>query len=330
MNNTYGLNIGGIKMKVNISQLLTKRLNKVDDNFKHYSDDMAYLTLTTRNDNALKDLLSIQLLRNAKGETVARELSRLDLAVLEENVLTDIIKLKSVYVQDFEAHPTQAESNAIKAIKKDLEDNLNKITHPPKSWTYRVSDQAKLHFAAIYIDVDAKEKFELPETKSMFLKEYPELKEGDLVYKSIARHRLDQDQSIEGIVEPKLYESVFEPLLTSDPDLVVKKGGIETLYTGKYTDFKVTVYLQVFEVGYFDETEVVDEVEVETISTDSEGDVVVTDEVIEAAATAELEKKEDNQDKKDKKKKDSKKNNKKDDKKKDSKKSNKKKDKKKK
>lgn len=327
-------------MDVNISQLLTKRLNKVDDNFKHYSDDMAYLTLTTRNDNALKDLLSIQLLRNAKGETVARELSRLDLAVLEENVLTDIIKLKSVYVQDFEAHPTQAESNAIKAIKKDLEDNLNKITQPPKSWTYRVSEQAKLHFAAIYIDVDAKEKFELPETKTLFLREYPELKEGDLVYKSIARHRLDQDQSIEGIVEPKLYESVFEPLLTSDPDLVVKKGSIDTLYTGKYTDFKVTVYLQVFEVGYFDETEVVDEVEVETISTDSEGNVVVTDEVIEAAATAEPEKKEDKKDKKKKdkdNKKDSKKNNKKDDKKKDKKdnkkdgkKSNKKKDKKKK
>ena len=144
-------------MKVNVTELLKKRLNKFDDNFKHYGDDMAYLTLTSRNDSTLKDLLGVQLLRNSDKETVAREIARLDLAILDNNVLTDIIKLKSVYIQDFEQNPTVEESNAIKAIKRDIEDNLNKIVNPPKSWTYTVSESAKLHFAAIYVDVQAKE-----------------------------------------------------------------------------------------------------------------------------------------------------------------------------
>ena len=245
-------------MKVNVTELLKKRLNKFDDNFKHYGDDMAYLTLTSRNDSTLKDLLGIQLLRNSDKETVAREIARLDLAILDNNVLTDIIKLKSVYIQDFEQNPTVEESNAIKAIKRDIEDNLNKIVNPPKSWTYTVSESAKLHFAAIYVDVQAKKKFELPATKTEFLKSHPELKEGDLVYKSIFRHREARDYSIEEIIEPRLQTAVFNPILEEHSDIYIKKGDIEELYKGKYDDFKVQVYLQTYEIGQGSEPEEVE------------------------------------------------------------------------
>ncbi|RZI02691.1 hypothetical protein [Staphylococcus condimenti] len=254
-------------MNVKVTDLLKKRLNKLDKNFKHFGDDLAYLTLTSRNDGALKDLLGIQLLRNSDSETVAREIARLDLAILNNNELNNIIKLKSVYVQDFEQNPTVEESNAVKAIKRDIEDNLNKIVNPPKSWTYTVAEDAKLHFAAIYVDVQAKKKFELPETKTEFLKRYPELKEGDLVYKSIFRHREARDYSIEEIIEPRLQSAVFNPILDNNSDIYIKKGDIEELYKGKYKDFKVQVYLQTYEVGQGPEPEDVeiDEDVIETV-----------------------------------------------------------------
>lgn len=254
-------------MNVKVTDLLKKRLNKLNKNFKHFGDDLAYLTLTSRNDGTLKDLLGIQLLRNSDSETVAREIARLDLAILNNNELNNIIKLKSVYVQDFEQNPTVEESNAVKAIKRDIEDNLNKIVNPPKSWTYTVAEDAKLHFAAIYVDVQAKKKFELPETKTEFLKLYPELKEGDLVYKSIFRHREARDYSIEEIIEPRLQSAVFNPILDNNSDIYVKKGDIEELYKGKYKDFKVQVYLQTYEVGQGPEPEDVeiDEDVIETV-----------------------------------------------------------------
>ena len=254
-------------MNVKVTDLLKKRLNKLNKNFKHFGDDLAYLTLTSRNDGTLKDLLGIQLLRNSDSETVAREIARLDLAILNNNELNNIIKLKSVYVQDFEQNPTVEESNAVKAIKRDIEDNLNKIVNPPKSWTYTVAEDAKLHFAAIYVDVQAKKKFELPETKTEFLKLYPELKEGDLVYKSIFRHREARDYSIEEIIEPRLQSAVFNPILDNNSDIYIKKGDIEELYKGKYKDFKVQVYLQTYEVGQGPEPEDVeiDEDVIETV-----------------------------------------------------------------
>lgn len=296
-------------MKVNVTELLKKRLNKFDDNFKHYGDDMAYLTLTSRNDSTLKDLLGIQLLRNSDKETVAREIARLDLAILDNNVLTDIIKLKSVYIQDFEQNPTVEESNAIKAIKRDIEDNLNKIVNPPKSWTYTVSENAKLHFAAIYVDVQAKKKFELPATKTEFLKSHPELKEGDLVYKSIFRHREARDYSIEEIIEPRLQTAVFNPLLEEHSDIYIKKGDIEELYKGKYDDFKVQVYLQTYEIGQGPEPEEVevDEEVVETVDVkpeEVEASIEVDEIIKEARVNQESTSKDDNKKDKDSKKQD--------------------------
>lgn len=308
-------------MKVNVTELLKKRLNKFDDNFKHYGDDMAYLTLTSRNDSTLKDLLGIQLLRNSDKETVAREIARLDLAILDNNVLTDIIKLKSVYIQDFEQNPTVEESNAIKAIKRDIEDNLNKIVNPPKSWTYTVSESAKLHFAAIYVDVQAKKKFELPATKTEFLKSHPELKEGDLVYKSIFRHREARDYSIEEIIEPRLQTAVFNPILEEHSDIYIKKGDIEELYKGKYDDFKVQVYLQTYEIGQGSEPEEVevDEEVVETVDVKPEEveASIEVDEIIKEARvnqenTSKDDTSKDKDSKKDKKKKSEKTENKKD------------------
>ncbi|WP_207214683.1 hypothetical protein, partial [Staphylococcus condimenti] len=135
------------------------------------------------------------------------------------------------------------------------------------SWTYTVAEDAKLHFAAIYVDVQAKKKFELPETKTEFLKRYPELKEGDLVYKSIFRHREARDYSIEEIIEPRLQSAVFNPILDNNSDIYIKKGDIEELYKGKYKDFKVQVYLQTYEVGQGPEPEDVeiDEDVIETV-----------------------------------------------------------------
>ena len=308
-------------MKVNVTELLKKRLNKFDYNFKHYGDDMAYLTLTSRNDSTLKDLLGIQLLRNSDKETVAREIARLDLAILDNNVLTDIIKLKSVYIQDFEQNPTVEESNAIKAIKRDIEDNLNKIVNPPKSWTYTVSESAKLHFAAIYVDVQAKKKFELPATKTEFLKSHPELKEGDLVYKSIFRHREARDYSIEEIIEPRLQTAVFNPILEEHSDIYIKKGDIEELYKGKYDDFKVQVYLQTYEIGQGPEPEEleVDEEVVETVDVKPEEveasievDEIIKEARVNQANTSKDDTSKDKNSKKDKKKKSEKTENKKD------------------
>ncbi|CAL29091.1 hypothetical protein [Staphylococcus carnosus] len=312
-------------MKLNVTDLLKKRLNKLDKNFKHFGDDLAYLTLTSRNDGTLKDLLGIQLLRNSDSETVAREIARLDLAILDNNELSNIIKLKSVYVQDFEQNPTVEESNAVKSIKRDIEDNLNKIVNPPKSWTYTVSEDAKLHFAAIYVDVQAKKKFELPETKTEFLKLYPELKEGDLVYKSIFRHREARDYSIEEIIEPRLQSAVFNPILDNNSDIYIKKGDIEELYKGKYKDFKVQVYLQTYEVGQGPEPEDVeiDEAVIETVDfepNEVEATIEVDEIVKEARKTKENKsssdtlndnKSKDKDSKKDTKKKDKKKKNKK-------------------
>ncbi|UTB79740.1 hypothetical protein [Staphylococcus carnosus] len=312
-------------MKLNVTDLLKKRLNKLDKNFKHFGDDLAYLTLTSRNDGTLKDLLGIQLLRNSDSETVAREIARLDLAILDNNELSNIIKLKSVYVQDFEQNPTVEESNTVKSIKRDIEDNLNKIVNPPKSWTYTVSEDAKLHFAAIYVDVQAKKKFELPETKTEFLKLYPELKEGDLVYKSIFRHREARDYSIEEIIEPRLQSAVFNPILDNNSDIYIKKGDIEELYKGKYKDFKVQVYLQTYEVGQGPEPEDVeiDEAVIETVDfepNEVEATIEVDEIVKEARKTKENRssldtlndnKSKDKDSKKDTKKKDKKKKNKK-------------------
>ncbi|ANZ32381.1 hypothetical protein [Staphylococcus carnosus] len=312
-------------MKLNVTDLLKKRLNKLDKNFKHFGDDLAYLTLTSRNDGTLKDLLGIQLLRNSDSETVAREIARLDLAILDNNELSNIIKLKSVYVQDFEQNPTVEESNTVKSIKRDIEDNLNKIVNPPKSWTYTVSEDAKLHFAAIYVDVQAKKKFELPETKTEFLKLYPELKEGDLVYKSIFRHREARDYSIEKIIEPRLQSAVFNPILDNNSDIYIKKGDIEELYKGKYKDFKVQVYLQTYEVGQGPEPEDVeiDEAVIETVDfepNEVEATIEVDEIVKEARKTKENKssldtlndnKSKDKDSKKDTKKKDKKKKNKK-------------------
>ncbi len=266
-------------MKVNVADFLTKRLSKLESNFKNYSDDMAYLTLTTRSDNALKDLLAIQTLRNAKTETVAREIARLDLAVLDQNELTDIIKLKSVFAHDFEPNTNAQVSPAVQKIQRDLKDNLNKLVNPPKSWTYTVAEKAKLHYAAVYVDVQADKNFELPETKAAFLKQYPELKAADLVYKSIQNHAHERDHSIEEIVDAPLQNEVFEPILTEHTELQIRKGDIRTLYVGHYSDFKVAVYLQVFEIGqYLDEEEPEPVKEIETITADEAGNIVTTDE----------------------------------------------------
>lgn len=269
-------------MKVNVADFLTKRLSKLESNFKNYGDDMAYLTLTTRSDNALKDLLAIQTLRNAKTETVAREIARLDLAVLDQNELTDIIKLKSVFAHDFEPNTNAQVSPAVQQIQRDLKDNLNKLVNPPKSWTYTVAEKAKLHYAAVYVDVQADKKFELPETKAVFLKQYPELKAADLVYKSIQNHAHERDHSIEEIVDAPLQNEVFEPILTEHTELQIRKGDIRTLYVGHYSDFKVAVYLQVFEIGqYLDEEEPEPVKEIETITADEAGNIVTTDEAKE-------------------------------------------------
>lgn len=266
-------------MKINIADALTKRLGKLESNFKHYADDMAYLTLVSGIDKSLKDLLGIQVLRQAQSETVAREMSRLDLAVLDQNEMTDMVKLRTVYVHDFEPSASGLAGHAVSTIQHDFTEHLKKMTNPPKSWVYNVSDQTKFHYAAVYIDVKAKKDFELPETKSAFLKQYPELKDADLIYKSIQNHQQERDHSIEEIVEEPIQTNVIEPALTEHTDLQARQSDIQALYKGEYKDFKVTVYLQVLELGYhLDEED--EEVET-TLKTDDNGEVIAVGELEE-------------------------------------------------
>lgn len=266
-------------MKINIADALTKRLGKLESNFKHYADDMAYLTLVSGIDKSLKDLLGIQVLRQAQSETVAREMSRLDLAVLDQNEMTDMVKLRTVYVHDFEPSASGLAGHAVSTIQHDFTEHLKKMTNPPKSWVYNVSEQTKFHYVAVYIDVKAKKDFELPETKSAFLKQYPELKDADLIYKSIQNHQQERDHSIEEIVEEPIQTNVIEPALTEHTDLQARQSDIQALYKGEYKDFKVTVYLQVLELGYhLDEED--EEVET-TLKTDDNGEVIAVGELEE-------------------------------------------------
>ncbi|RIN41315.1 hypothetical protein BU043_08465 [Staphylococcus simulans] len=267
-------------MKINIADALTKRLGKLEGNFKHYADDMAYLTLVSGIDKSLKDLLGIQVLRQAQSETVAREMSRLDLAVLDQNEMTDMVKLRTVYVHDFEPSASGQAGHAVSTIQRDFTEHLKKMTNPPKSWVYNVSNQTKFHYAAVYIDVKAKKDFELPETKSAFLKQYPELKDADLIYKSIQNHQQERDHSIEEIVEEPIQTNVIEPALTEHTDLQSRQSDVQTIYKGEYKDFQVTVYLQVLELGYHLEEEQNEELET-TLTTDDKGEVIAVGELEE-------------------------------------------------
>lgn len=267
-------------MKINIADALTKRLGKLESNFKHYADDMAYLTLVSGINKSLKDLLGIQVLRQAQSETVAREMSRLDLAVLDQNEMTDMVKLRTVYVHDFEPSASGLAGHAVSTIQHDFTEHLKKMTNPPKSWVYNVSDQTKFHYVAVYIDVKAKKNFELPETKSAFLKQYPELKDADLIYKSIQNHQQERDHSIEEIVEEPIQTNVIEPALTEHTDLQARQSDIQALYKGEYKDFKVTVYLQVLELGYHLDEEQDEELET-TLTTDDNGEVIAVGELEE-------------------------------------------------
>lgn len=263
-------------MKINIADALTKRLGKLEGNFKHYADDMAYLTLVSGIDKSLKDLLGIQVLRQAQSETVAREMSRLDLAVLDQNEMTDMVKLRTVYVHDFEPSASGQAGHAVSTIQRDFTEHLKKMTNPPKSWVYNVSDQTKFHYAAVYIDVKTKKDFELPETKSAFLKQYPELKDADLIYKSIQNHQQERDHSIEEIVEEPIQTNVIEPALTEHTDLQSRQSDVQAIYKGEYKDFQVTVYLQVLELGYH-----LDEELETTLTTDDKGEVIAVGELEE-------------------------------------------------
>ncbi|UXR45449.1 hypothetical protein [Staphylococcus simulans] len=267
-------------MKINIADALTKRLGKLEGNFKHYADDMAYLTLVSGIDKSLKDLLGIQVLRQAQSETVAREMSRLDLAVLDQNEMTDMVKLRTVYVHDFEPSASGQAGHAVSTIQRDFTEHLKKMTNPPKSWVYNVSDQTKFHYAAVYIDVKTKKDFELPETKSAFLKQYPELKDADLIYKSIQNHQQERDHSIEEIVEESIQTNVIEPALTEHTDLQSRQSDVQTIYKGEYKDFQVTVYLQVLELGYHLDEEQDEELET-TLTTDDKGEVIAVGELEE-------------------------------------------------
>lgn len=267
-------------MKINIADALTKRLGKLEGNFKHYADDMAYLTLVSGIDKSLKDLLGIQVLRQAQAETVAREMSRLDLAVLDQNEMTDMVKLRTVYVHDFEPSASGQAGHAVSTIQRDFTEHLKKMTNPPKSWVYNVSDQTKFHYAAVYIDVKAKKDFEIPETKSAFLKQYPELKDADLIYKSIQNHQQERDRSIEEIVEEPIQTNVIEPALTEHTDLQSRQSDVQAIYKGEYKDFQVTVYLQVLELGYHLDEEQDEELET-TLTTDDKGEVIAVGELEE-------------------------------------------------
>lgn len=69
-------------------------------------NELAYLSLTSKNESAIRDKIAYKLHLELKNSIVAREYSikginsRIDLAVLEDNDIKDIIELKSMYTFD--------------------------------------------------------------------------------------------------------------------------------------------------------------------------------------------------------------------------------------
>ncbi|MGL5755423.1 MAG: hypothetical protein ACRCYC_08875 [Paraclostridium sp.] len=69
-------------------------------------NELAYLSLTSKNESAIRDRIAYKLHLELKNSIVAREYSikginsRIDLAVLEDNDIKDIIELKSMYTFD--------------------------------------------------------------------------------------------------------------------------------------------------------------------------------------------------------------------------------------
>ena len=69
-------------------------------------DELAYLSLTSKNESVLRDRIAYKLHLDLKDSIVAREYSvkginsRIDLAILKNNDIKDIIELKSMYTFD--------------------------------------------------------------------------------------------------------------------------------------------------------------------------------------------------------------------------------------
>lgn len=82
-----------------MKELIQESLSSVDREFR--PNELAYLALTTKIENPLRDRWAFMLHRKANASlTVAREWRRTDIAVLENEIPRALIELKAMYTFD--------------------------------------------------------------------------------------------------------------------------------------------------------------------------------------------------------------------------------------
>ena len=102
-----------------MEELIQESLTSVDREFR--PNELAYLALTTKIENPLRDRWAFMLHQNANASlTVAREWLRTDIAVLEGEVPKALIELKAMYTFDA-ALDQENISGFCDAMEKDRE-----------------------------------------------------------------------------------------------------------------------------------------------------------------------------------------------------------------
>lgn len=82
-------------------------------------DELAFLSLTSKNEFVIRDRVAFQIHRMNPHLVVAREYRHIDLAILEQETLVDVLEFKSWYTFDFLEQPKGVSA----ATKKDFQKN---------------------------------------------------------------------------------------------------------------------------------------------------------------------------------------------------------------
>lgn len=111
-------------------------------------NELAYLSLTSKNESVIRDKIAYKLHLELKDLTVIKEYKRIDVAILKDGKIKDIIELKSMYTFDsiprvrskslFKSRTDEYMSEVIEDFNKNsrfLNENVNQYaiiiaTHP--------------------------------------------------------------------------------------------------------------------------------------------------------------------------------------------------------
>lgn len=98
-------------------EILIEALENIERIYQ--SNQLAYLTLTKKNEHIIQDNVSLYLDEHLKNSIVSREYIRADIAILESNKICDLIELKSMYLHD----SVKSKVDFIDVIKHDFQKN---------------------------------------------------------------------------------------------------------------------------------------------------------------------------------------------------------------